>query len=57
MTRTCAGVSATLFGSTVPTALAGFVDGLSSPLPASITPASVNWTSLNVFPLLALREV
>jgi hypothetical protein len=55
--RTCAGVSTTLFGSAVPTALAGFVDGLSSPLPAAITPASVNWTALNVFPLLALREV
>jgi len=55
--RTCNGISTTLFGTTVPTALAGFIDGLSSPLPTSITAGSVNWTALNSFPLLALREV
>lgn len=55
--RTCNGISTTLFGTTVPTALAGFIDGLSSPLPTSITAGSVNWTALNTFPLLALREV
>jgi hypothetical protein len=55
--RTCNGVSTTLFGTTVPTALAGFIDSLSSPLPTSITAASVNWTALNTFPLIALREV
>jgi hypothetical protein len=55
--RTCNGVSTTLFGATVPVALAGYVDGLSSPLPAAITAASVNWTTLNSFPLLALREI
>lgn len=55
--RSCNGISTTLFGTTVPVALAGFIDGLSSPLPTSITAASVNWTALNTFPLLALREV
>jgi hypothetical protein len=55
--RTCNGISTTLFGTTVPTALAGFIDALSSPLPTSITAASVNWTALSTFPLLALREV
>jgi hypothetical protein len=56
--RSCNSTSATqLFGTTVPTALAGFVDGLSSPLPTSINAASVNWTALNTFPFIVLREV
>lgn len=55
--RTANGVGNTLFGATVPTALAGFIDGLSSPLPTSITAASINWTALNTFPMIALREL
>jgi hypothetical protein len=46
-----------MFGSTVPDALAGFIDGLASPLPTSITAGSVNWTAVTTFPLIALREV
>lgn len=42
---------------TVPTALAGFIDSLSSPLPTSITAASVSFTTVNTFPLIVLREV
>lgn len=56
--RTCSGVANTLFGTTVPTALAGFIDlTAGAALPTSITAASVNWTAINTFPLIALREV
>jgi hypothetical protein len=48
---------ATLFGTTVPTALAGSISGLSSPLPTSITAASVVWVGVSLVPMIVLREV
>ena len=55
--RATSGRANTLFGAAVPNGLAGFIDAQTSPLPTSITAGSVDWTSLNTFPLIALREV
>lgn len=47
----------TIFGTTVPSVLGGFVDGLSNPLPTSISSGSVTSTAVNTYPLIVLREV